>query len=109
MSAILIFNTVVSSAGFALGAIFLKRFADAGTWSDLGAAFLIFGVSNLVYAQVLAKGLGHGAALSSMAHLILMSIAGIVFFGERLGVLHFAGLASALATIWLFTLASQSA
>ena len=58
--------------------------------------------------QVLAKGLGQGAALSSMAHLILMSVAALVLFGERMGPLHVAGLVNALATIWLFALASQS-
>lgn len=108
MSLTLIFNLVVSNAGFALGSVYLKRYADAGGWSDLASAFLIFGISNLVYVQVLAKGLGQGAALSSMAHLILMSVAALVLFGERMGPLHVAGLVNALATIWLFALASQS-
>ncbi|MGJ8628781.1 MAG: hypothetical protein ACSHXB_17605 [Sulfitobacter sp.] len=108
MSLTLIFNLVVSSVGFALGSVYLKKYADHGAWLDLGGAFLVFGVSNLVYAQILARGLGQGAVLSSMAHLILMSVAGVLLFGERMGLYHVAGLVSALVTLWLFTLANHA-
>ncbi|MGH1398393.1 MAG: hypothetical protein ACRBCT_04185 [Alphaproteobacteria bacterium] len=108
MSMTLIFNLCASSVGFAVGSVYLKRYADHGAWLDLGGAFLVFGLSNLVYAQVLAKGLGQGAVLGSMAHLILMSVAGVLLFGERMGIYHVAGLVSALATIWLFTLANHA-
>jgi drug/metabolite transporter (DMT)-like permease len=107
MTAHFVFNLIASSAGFALGGVFLKRYADAGAWHDLGVAFAIFACSNLLYAHVLAKGLGQGAVLSSMAHLLLMSAGGVLIFGERMGPMHVAGLVSALVTIWLFTLASQ--
>ncbi len=108
MSTTLIFNLCVSSVGFAVGAVYLKRYADHGAWLDLGGAFLVFGLSNLVYAQVLARGLGQGVVLSCMAHLIVMSVAGVLMFGERMGIYHVAGLVSALATIWLFTLANHA-
>ena len=109
MTALLAFNLIVSSAGFALGGVYLKRYADAGGWSDLATAFAICAASNLVYAQILAKGLGQGAVLSGMTHLILMSAIGVLLFGERLGPHHVAGLVTALAAIWLFALGNQSA
>lgn len=108
MSATLTMNVIVSSAGFGLGSIYLKRFADGGALNDLGAALLIFALANLVYADVLAKGLGQGAVLSGMTQLILMSAAGVLLFGERLGPYHVAGLISAVATIWLFALAAHA-
>lgn len=109
MSLTLVFNLVVSSAGFALGSIYLKKYADDGAWITLGSAFLVFGVSNLVYARVLAAGLGQGAVLSGMVQLILMSAAGVLIFGERMGLYHVAGLSTALVTLWLFTLSNHSA
>lgn len=107
MSMTLVFNLALSSCGFAVGSVYLKRFADHGSWLDLSGALLIFGLSNLAYAQVLAKGLGQGAVLSSMAQLIIMSAAGVMLFGERFGLYHVAGLVSALTTIWFFTLANH--
>ncbi|MEP4987397.1 MAG: hypothetical protein ABJV68_06860 [Paracoccaceae bacterium] len=108
MMGTLLLNVAVSSAGFALGGVYLKRYADMGGWYDLGAAFLVFGCSNLVYAQVLAKGLGSGAALSSMAHLVIMSAVGVLMFGERLGIYQISGLIMALMSIWLFSNAIHS-
>lgn len=84
MTGVLAINLVVSSVGFATGGYFLKRFADFGALSDLACAFAIYALSNIIYAQVIAKGLGQGAALSSMSHLLLMSTLGVLVFGERL-------------------------
>lgn len=109
MNGLTVFNLAASSAGFALGGVYLKRYADDGGWGDLGIAFVVFAASNLLYAPLLAKGLGHGAVLSSMAHLLVMSALGVMLFGEKLGVYHLAGLVSALATIWLFALANHAA
>lgn len=100
----LLMNVALSSAGFALGGVYLKRFADAGSMINLTMAFAIFAVSNLVYANVLAQGLGAGAALISMAHLIIMSALGMLLFGEKLGIFNIAGLAMALMSIWFFAL-----
>lgn len=107
MTGLTVFNLVVSSAGFAVGSVFLKRYADAGAWLDLGAAFLIFGLTNLVYVQLMTKGLGQAAAMSSMAHLLLMSVAGVLMFGERLGQYQIVGLVLSLITIWLFAQNTQ--
>ena len=104
----LAFSIAASSIGFVAGGLFLKKYADTGALSQLGIAFTIFGVSNLIYAQVLAKGLGQGSVLTGMAHLIMMSAAGVLFFGEKMGPYHVAGLVSALATIWMFTLANHA-
>ncbi|MEM1377070.1 MAG: hypothetical protein AAGG69_06745 [Pseudomonadota bacterium] len=101
-------HLVASSAGFALGSVFLKRYADAGSLGDLGLAFGVFAASNLLYVPVLARGLGQGAALSSMAHLMVMSSLGVLIFGEKLGPYNVAGLITALITVWLFALAQHS-
>lgn len=108
MTGLSVFNLVVSSAGFALGSVFLKRYADAGQWFDLGSAFLILGLSNMVYIQLMAKGLAQAAAISSMAHLVLMGLASVLLFGERLGQYHIVGMMLAMVTIWVFSLAPQT-
>lgn len=102
-------SLLASSAGFATGSYFLKRYADLGTLSDLGYAFAIFALSNLIYVQVLAKGLGQGAAMSSMTHLILMSFIGVAAFGERLTYHQVGGLMFALCSIWLFAQSVETA
>lgn len=101
-------SLLASSGGFAGGSYFLKRYADLGTLFDLGWAFAIFALSNLIYAQVLAKGLGQGAAMSSMTHLIIVSLIGVTAFGERMTYHQIGGLMFALCSIWLFAQSSQS-
>ncbi len=102
-------SLLASSTGFAAGSYFLKRYADLGSMSDLGHAFAIFALSNLLYAQLLAKGLGQGAAMSSMTHLILMSALGVAVFGERFSYHQAGGLLFAICSIWLFAQNTQSA
>ena len=102
-------SLLASSLGFSAGSYFLKRYADLGTLGDLGFAFTIFALSNLAYAQILSKGLGQGVAMSSMSHLIVMSVLGVVAFGERLGHYQLGGLICALFSIWLFALSAKPA
>lgn len=102
-------SLLASSGGFAGGSYFLKRYADFGTLGDLGYAFAIFALSNLIYANVLAKGLGQGAAMSSMTHLIIMSLVGLIAFGERMTFHQVGGLIFAMCSIWLFAQSAESA
>jgi uncharacterized membrane protein len=95
-------SLVASSAGFTTGSLFLKRFADYGTLTDLGCAFAVFACTNLIYARVLARGLGQGAVLSSMSQVVLMSALGALVFGERLNAHQILGLGLAICSIWLF-------
>ncbi len=98
-----------SSGGFGAGAIFLKRYADFGTLFDLAVAFAIFAISNLLYAQILTKGLGQGAVLSSMSHMVLMSAAGILLFGERLNPIQLTGLVLAVISVWMVIYSGHAA
>lgn len=98
-----------SSGGFGAGAIFLKRYADLGTLFDLTVAFAIFAVSNLLYAHILAKGLGQGAVLSSTSHIVLMSAAGILLFGERMNSIQVTGLVFAIISVWLVAYSGHAA
>lgn len=100
-------SLLCSSAGFSTGTIFLKKYADSGSLLSLGAAFAIFAVSNLIYAKLLQSGLGQGATLSSMAQLVLMSVVGLVLFGERMTPFNLTGLVLALMAVWAFVLHSQ--
>lgn len=109
MTAVSWLSLLSSSVGFSAGSYFLKRYADLGTLGDLGIAFAIFALSNLVYAQILSKGLGQGVAMSSMSHLIVMSVLGVFVFGERLGHYQLGGLICALCSIFLFTLSAKAA
>jgi drug/metabolite transporter (DMT)-like permease len=90
-----------SSGGFAVGGIFLKRYADLGTLPDLAVAFSVFAISNLLYAHILAKGLGQGAVLSSVSHMVLMSAAGVLLFGERMNPVQLTGLVFAVISVWM--------
>lgn len=109
MTGSVLFYLMSSSAGFSLGTVYLKRFADAGGFHDLGISFVIFAISNLLYAKLLAIGLGPGTVLSSMAQLVLMSVVGIAMFSEKLSPYSLTGLVFALMTIWMFALHTQMA
>ncbi len=94
-------SLVASSLGFTAGSVFLKRFADQGAMSDLTVSFIVFAISNLIYAQVLARGLGQGVVLSSMTQIVVMSGLGALLFGERLTPQQICGLILAVLSIWL--------
>ncbi|MGJ8530261.1 hypothetical protein [Maritalea sp.] len=108
MNSITLAYLLSSSAGFSVGTVFLKKFADTGAFTALGTAFGIFAVSNLIYAKLLQVGIGQGVVLSSMAQLILMSTVGIVLFGERMTPFNLTGLVLALIAVWAFALHSQA-
>ena len=91
----------LSTIGFCTGGVFLKRFADGDGATNLGIALTVFLFSNLAYARLLANGLGQGAIMSSMAHLVVMSAAGALVFGERFGAREGAALSFAVMAAWL--------
>jgi len=92
----------VSTAGFASGSFFLKRFADHGLMSDLMTAYAIFAISNLAYAAVMTKGLGQAVVLSGLSQMLLVSAIGVLVFGERLAPAQLAGLFLSVVSVWLF-------
>lgn len=92
---------VTSTIGFAAGSVFLKHFADTGKALPLIAAFSIFALANLAYARVIVHGLGQGAVLSGMTHLILMSALGVLIFGEKMSERQFLALGLALTAAWM--------
>lgn len=89
-----------SSAGFMLGSLMLKRYADTGALVPLSLSFAIFALSNLLFAEVLKAGLGQGVVVSSMLQVILMAGLGVMMFGERLSLVQMGGVL--LAAISLF-------
>ena len=92
-----------TGAGFTLGSVLLKQFADTGVGYVLLLAICAFGFGNLAYIRLLAHGLGTGAVMSSMSQIIALTVLGAVLFGERLGLPQLAGLGLAIASIWLFS------
>lgn len=102
-------SLAASSLGFTAGSVFLKRYADLGGIGDLTISFTVFAISNLLYAQVLARGLGQGVVLSSMAQIVLMSGLGVMLFKERLTTPQIGGLILAVVAIWLICSQTQSA
>ncbi|WP_299730631.1 hypothetical protein [uncultured Tateyamaria sp.] len=100
------FALATCGTGFTAGSVLLKRFADTGLGHFLILAFLIFGLSNLAYARLLAHGLGQGAVLSSMSQVVVLSVIGAAVFGERFSASQAAGLGLAILSIWLFTRAA---
>ncbi|MEM7076923.1 MAG: hypothetical protein AAF484_17690 [Pseudomonadota bacterium] len=95
------FSLLGSSAGFTLGSLLLKRYADTGAWTTLSMSFAVFAASNLLFAHVLKGGLGSGVVASSMLQIILMAVLGVVIFGERLDPFQIAGVALAAVSIFL--------
>lgn len=95
---------LASSLGFCIGGFFLKRYADTGGLAALAISFTVYLSANLVFARVIAGGLGAGMASASMIQLCVMVILGAVFFGEKLTITQAAGLVCALLAIGLFAL-----
>lgn len=95
------FHIAASSAGFMLGNMLLKRFADTGMLVMLSAAFAVFAGSNLIYARVLKRGLGQGVITASMTQIVLMALLGVLIFGEKLTVHQVIGVVLALISIYL--------
>ena len=96
-----LFSLLGSSAGFTLGSVLLKRFADTGAWSNLSMSFMIFAASNLLFVRVLKGGLGSGVVASSMVQIILMAALGALIFGERLGSPQIIGVVLAAISVCL--------
>lgn len=93
---------ILSNGGFALGTVLLKKYADTGSLLWLTGAFAIFASANLIYARILAHGLGQAAALSSMGHVLLLVLVGTAM-GERMTEDKIAALVLAGVAIWLFS------
>lgn len=91
-------------AGFALGGVFLKRYADFGQPHDLAISLAAYLVANLAFIEILRRGLGFGMVVSSMGQLCLMVLIGSLAFGERVGPMQAVGLALALLAIAAFAL-----
>ena len=89
-------------AGFALGGVFLKRYADFGQPHDLAISLTAYLIANLALIEILRRGLGMGMVLSSMGQLTLMVIIGAVVFGEKFGPMQGAGVAFALLAMAAF-------
>lgn len=97
------FTLSAAGASFTLGSVLLKKFADTGGGYVLLLAVLALGLGNLAYVRLLAYGLGHGAAASSMSQVIALAVLGAALFGERLAMPQLAALGLAIASIWLFS------
>ena len=94
-------------AGFALGGVCLKRFADNGQNIDLAVSLAAYLAANLAFIEILRRGLGTGMVLSSMGQLTLMVTLGALFFGERFGIMQGAGIVFALLAIAAFSFTGE--
>lgn len=93
----------ISSVGFAMGSYFLKRFAEGGVSLDLVLTVLAYVVGNAAYMRLLMQGAVQTGVITAMAHIILMSLMGVLAFDERLGGRQVAGIMLALVAVWLFS------
>ena len=97
---------LICAVGFGTGGIFLKRYANSGMVLDLWVSMGAYLTANLLFIDVLRRGLGYGMVTSSMVQLILMTVAGVWLFDEKLSPMQMAGLACALLAIALFSVPS---
>ena len=88
--------------GFALGGVFLKRYADFGQSHELLTSLAAYLLANLLFVETLKRGLGFGMVLSSMLQLCLMVVIGAVVFGERVGPMQGIGVVLAVLAIAAF-------
>ena len=88
--------------GFALGGVFLKRYADFSQPHDLAISLTVYLFANLAFIEILKRSLGMAMLLSSMSQLCLMVLIGALVFGEKFGPMQGAGLAFALLAMAAF-------
>ena len=93
--------------GFALGGVFLKKYADLGHSHDLAVALAAYLAANLAFVEILRRGLGFGMVVSSMGQLCLMVLIGAFVFGERIGPIQGVGVALALLAIAAFAYGAE--
>ena len=91
-----------ATTGFVAGGGFLKRYADFGQPHDLAISLAAYLIGNLLFIEILRRGLGMGMVLSSMGQLCLMVIIGSAVFGEKFGPMQCAGIAFALLAMAAF-------
>ena len=89
-------------AGLAFGGVYLKRYADFGIPADLAISLTAYLAANLVFIEILKRGLGFSMVVSSMGKLCLMVVIGALAFGERVGPMEGTGVALALLAIAAF-------
>ena len=93
---------------FALGGVYAKRFADLGQFHNLVFSFTAYFAGNLLFLEILKRGLGFGMVLSSMGQLILMVLIGVLLFGERFGPMQGVGLTLAILAIAAFSFGTDA-
>ena len=89
--------------GFALGGVFLKKFADFGQSHDLAISLTAYLIANLAFIEILRRGLGFGMVLSSAGQLCLMVLIGALVFGERIGPMQGVGVMLAVLAMAAFS------
>lgn len=100
----LIVRLMVCTGLFALGGSTLKVYADTQQTAPLAMSLTAYLVGCVLFADVLRRGLGFGMVLATMLELSVMVVIGALFFGERLGIAQYSGLACALSAMVLFAL-----
>ena len=92
---------------FCVGGSFLKRYADFGQPHDLGLSLGAYLIGNLLFIEILKRGLGFGMVLSSAGQLCLMVIIGALVFGERVGPMQGVGVTLAVLAIAAFSYGAE--
>ena len=93
--------------GFALGGVFLKRYADLGHSHDLITSLAAYLLANLLFVEIPKRGLGFGMVLSSAGQLCLMVLVGALVFGERVGPMQGVGVTLAVLAIAAFSYGAE--
>ncbi len=102
-------NLAGSTAGFMLGSVLLKRFADTSHAPSLLLSFSVLAASNILFVQVIRSGLGQAVIASSMTQIIVMAALGVLIFGERMSVFQVFGVALAATSIFMVMWSAPSA
>ena len=98
------------AAGFAGGAGMLGAYVKTDNELLLAASLGLYTAATIAFAGVIrAGGLGWAMTITSAAQLILMCLIGWAFLGEQMGPAKLAGIACAVAAIWLMSLPAQGA
>ena len=96
---------LLMTLAFSAGGVLLKQFAlSNGAWWLLGAV-LAYTAGNALYIHILrAHDLGVATIVSALAQIILLSLAGRLFFSESLSATQIAGTILGVAALALVML-----
>jgi glucose uptake protein len=89
-------------AAFVAANAVLRVYAGSGQWPTLAAALGFFLVGNLMMVRLMREsGLALAVSISSVVQLVLLTLIGVWWFGEKMSVLQASGVVLGIVAVAL--------